>query len=125
MEGFPELPKVDLFGSSTLVLLAASIAVWIWAGRSWALPGSFTAIYLSISFLPGISPTQAPGLWVIDSGQGQAVLISDGKASALIDTGPAFSDSFSVASAAILPVMRQKGIHHLDLLVISHSDNDH
>jgi len=125
LEGLPELPKVDLFDSSALVLLAASIAVWIWAGRSWALPGSFTAIYLSISFLPGISPTQAPGLWVIDSGQGQAVLISDGKASALIDTGPAFSDSFSVASAAILPVMRQKGIHHLDLLVISHSDNDH
>ena len=74
-------------------------------------------------FIGGIG-SQASGVWVVDSGQAGDTA-SDGVTSVLIDTGPAYSDSFSVASAAVLPLMRQKGIDHLDVLIVSHSDNDH
>jgi competence protein ComEC len=125
LDGLPELPSVNLHGSSTLGVLAVAVLTWIWAGRSWALPACVSAIYGLMLFTSGGIGSQASGVWVVDSGQGQAILASDGKTSVLIDTGPAYYDSFSVASAAVLPLMRQKGIDHLDVLIVSHSDNDH
>ena len=125
LDGLPELPSMNLHGSSTLGFLAVAVLAWIWAGRSWALPACVSAIYGLMFLTSGGIGSQASGVWLVDSGQGQAILASDGKTSVLIDTGPAYSDSFSVASAAVLPLMRQKGIDHLDVLIVSHSDNDH
>ena len=125
LDGLPELPSLNLHGNSTLGVLAVAVLAWIWAGRSWALPACVSAIYGLMFFTSGGIGSQASGVWVVDSGQGQAILASDGVTSVLIDTGPAYSDSFSVASAAVLPLMRQKGIDHLDVLIVSHSDNDH
>ena len=125
LDGLPELPSVNLHGSSTLGVLAVAVLAWIWAGRSWALPACVSAIYGLMLFTSGGIGSQTSGVWVVDSGQGQVILASDGETSVLIDTGPAYSDSFSVASAAVLPLMRQKGIDHLDVLIVSHSDNDH
>lgn len=69
----------------------------------------------------------APGtveLWVLDVGQGQAVLVRDAAHATLIDTGPAWGD-YSAARAVVLPALRALGVRRIDELVLSHGDNDH
>lgn len=71
------------------------------------------------------APAPTPGVWLFDSGQGQSLLITDDTRSLLIDTGPSFSASFSIAGAVVMPWMARAGVTDLDLLIISHSDHDH
>ncbi|TDF42036.1 DNA internalization-related competence protein ComEC/Rec2 [Alteromonadaceae bacterium M269] len=62
---------------------------------------------------------------VLDVGQGLAVLISSNNKVILYDTGPSFPSGFNMADAVILPLLRSRGINKLDLLIVSHNDNDH
>ena len=43
----------------------------------------------------------------------------------IYDTGPAFSLEADGGSRVLLPYLRARGIHHLDGVMISHSDSDH
>lgn len=72
-----------------------------------------------------VLPVGRVQLWVLDVGQGLAVLIRSKNHVLLFDTGPAFSGSFDAGSGVILPFLRQQGVQHIDHLVISHGDNDH
>ncbi len=69
----------------------------------------------------------APTLDIIffDVGQGDAALLkTPSDHHVLIDTGPR-SPSGATAEFAVLPFLRRWGIRRLDLVVISHSDEDH
>lgn len=61
---------------------------------------------------------------VIDVGQGLAVLVKTQHHAMLFDTGPSSLNSDS-AKRHILPFMLEKQFRKLDMLVVSHSDNDH
>jgi len=43
----------------------------------------------------------------------------------IYDTGPGFSKDFDAGRSVIIPFLKAKGIGHVDMLVISHRDNDH
>lgn len=62
----------------------------------------------------------------LDVGQGDACLIQtkSGK-NILIDGGGSISDSFQVGENILLPVLLNKGIRKIDLLILSHFDADH
>ena len=62
---------------------------------------------------------------VLDIGQGTAVLIETKTHSLLYDTGPIQGKKDDAGQRIILPYLRGRGIHHIDRLVISHSDSDH
>lgn len=62
---------------------------------------------------------------VLDVGQGLSVLLTRNRHAILYDTGPAFPSGFNTVEAAVLPLLRRRGIEKLDLLIISHNDNDH
>jgi len=64
-------------------------------------------------------------LWVLDVGQGTAVVVRTATHTAVYDTGPRFSDRFDAGTAVVLPALRYLGIDHINLLVLSHSDTDH
>jgi competence protein ComEC len=61
----------------------------------------------------------------LDVGQGLSVLITREQHAILYDTGPSFPSGFNTAEAVILPLLQSRGINSLDLLIISHKDNDH
>ena len=84
------------------------------------LPGVILLLMLMMR-----APEQDSGIWLFDSGQGQSLLVTDARKTVLIDTGPRFSPSFSIAEAVVIPWLRKAGVEALDLLVISHSDHDH
>jgi competence protein ComEC len=41
------------------------------------------------------------------------------------DTGPRFSERLDAGRAALVPFLRERGIAHIDTVVVSHGDNDH
>ena len=62
---------------------------------------------------------------LLDVGQGLAAVVQTQNHVLIFDTGPKFSDSFNTGTAIIKPFLQQQGIQHIDILVVSHGDNDH
>lgn len=62
---------------------------------------------------------------VLDVGQGLAIAIRTNNKLLLYDTAASYPSGFSMAEAVILPYMRYHGFNEIDLLIISHDDNDH
>jgi len=98
----------------------------------WLLPGYANNRWLAILlFLPLVWPgTKAANdnvleIHVLDVGQGLAVVLRTASHSLVYDTGPRFSSGFDTGTAIVYPVLRQLGIRRVDVLVVSHGDNDH
>ncbi|MBI4357173.1 MAG: DNA internalization-related competence protein ComEC/Rec2 [Gammaproteobacteria bacterium] len=66
-------------------------------------------------------------LWLtmLDVGQGLAVVIETHNRTVIYDTGPRYGSGFNAGDAVLVPFLRRRGIHHIDTLVVSHSDLDH
>lgn len=62
---------------------------------------------------------------VLDVGQGLSVLLRTRTHSMLYDAGPALSEHFDMGEMAVLPSLRALGEAKLDLILVSHDDNDH
>lgn len=66
-------------------------------------------------------------LWLtqLDVGQGLATVIQTRQHTLIYDTGPRFSERFDTGQAVVIPFLQKQGIHFVDMLMISHRDNDH
>jgi len=88
-----------------------------WVGALWVLP----------MFMPAaIAPR--PGEFkytMLDVGQGLASVIQTANHVLIYDTGASFPGGFNLARVALIPYLRQIGVQKIDLMVISHGDNDH
>lgn len=62
---------------------------------------------------------------VLDVGQGLSVLISRNGKAILYDTGAAYPSGFNMVESVVLPVLKSRNIATLDMLILSHTDNDH
>jgi competence protein ComEC len=88
-----------------------------WVGGVWLLP----------LFLVRPPTPNAGEVWftLLDVGQGLAAVVRTREHVLVYDTGPRFSETFDTGEAVVLPYLRARGIGQVDLLVISHGDNDH
>ena len=64
-------------------------------------------------------------LTALDIGQGTAVLLETHATNTLFDTGPAYTPENDAGNRIIVPFLRSHGIASLDLMIVSHNDNDH
>ena len=81
----------------------------------------------SIAFVSASIVRAAPGitLTAIDVGQGDAILVeTPGSRAMLVDAGPGFQ-SYSAGTRIIAPLLRRRGIHRLDAVVLTHAHSDH
>jgi competence protein ComEC len=62
---------------------------------------------------------------VLDVGQGLAVIVETRAHRLLFDAGPSFRSGFDSGADLVLPALRANGRRGLDLLIVSHADNDH
>lgn len=88
-----------------------------WLGTCWLLP--------MLTWQP---PTPALGearLTLLDVGQGLSAVVQTRHHALVFDTGPRFSRDFDTGEAVVVPFLRQAGVDGLDMLVVSHGDNDH
>ena len=80
---------------------------------------------LPLLFGPGDTVQQGDfKAWVLDVGQGLAVLVKTSEHSLLFDTGASYPGG-SVAQSFVIPSAGRSGVNQLNWLVVSHGDNDH
>jgi competence protein ComEC len=100
-----------------LVLLAPRGWPARWVGALWLAP------------LVLIRPPAPPAgeLWftLLDVGQGLAAVVRTQHHALVFDTGAKFSSRFDAGSAVVVPYLQARGVRTIDMLVVSHGDNDH
>ena len=106
-----------------LLAAAGALLLLLPAGVPLRWPG--IVLLLPALFLP--APQLDDGradIWVLDVGQGLAVLVRTREHALLYDAGPRFGD-FDTGERIVLPSLRALNVRRLDLLLLSHADNDH
>ncbi len=113
----PSVPVfLALIGGVSLLTLPA-----IW-------PLRLTGALLCLPMLFYRAPTPAAGtfeLTVLDVGQGLAAVVRTHSRTLVYDTGPAYPSGRSAAELAVLPFLRNRDVRDIDLLMVSHGDQDH
>lgn len=93
-----------------------------------AVPGKLFVLIVLVPFMfPKTNPIPVGEfrMDILDVGQGLSVLIQTQQHSLLYDAGPAFLPNLDSGRDIVLPTMRHQAIKALDMLLISHRDNDH
>src|SRR3989440_4452184 len=108
------------------VLAALGGAAWLLAPRGipWRASGLALMAPAFCIALPGPPPGEA-WLTTFDVGQGLAVLVRTSNRALLYDAGPAFGTESDSGSRGVVPALRGDGVARLDMVVLSHEDNDH
>lgn len=106
-------------------LAALGVLVVVKARRGWQIATVLVLITLTV-LVPGARPERGE-LWisVLDVGQGLSVVLQTRSATILYDTGARYRSGFDLGAAVVVPYLHRRGIGRVDLLLISHSDNDH
>jgi competence protein ComEC len=116
------LQSLPMLSIDILICWLVLVCLMLMGARGWVLGITFPVLYIVSIILP-VQTT--PGLWLIDSGQGQSLVVSDENHTVVLDTGPALSAEFSIAQMILTPILRNINSGQIDYLVLSHSDNDH
>jgi competence protein ComEC len=92
------------------------------------LPGRWLGMValLPLFLLPQTRPAYG-ALWftLLDVGQGLAAVARTRYHTLVFDAGPRYSTRFNTGEAVVAPFLRSQGIDYIDILVVSHGDNDH
>ncbi len=129
LEALQQMPMhtVSVPGSGWLAYVCGMLGIIIlfmprglparWSGVIWLLP-------LFYPLHDKLMPAEFQ-LDMLDVGQGLAALVRTENHQLLYDTGAKFSESFNMGDAVIVPFLNYQGVTELDVLIISHGDNDH
>jgi len=93
-----------------------------------ALAGRFAAPLLIVPALTWSAARPDHGqfeLSVLDVGQGLSAVVRTHTRTLVFDTGPAWYGGGDAGTRIIVPFMHSRGIEKIDMLVVSHGDNDH
>jgi len=96
------------------------------------LPKGFPARWLGIiAVLPAIlfapqKPEQNEFFYtLLDAGQGMASVVQTQNHTLIYDTGKRVSESYDLGRLVVVPFLKSKGLNRVDMLMVSHEDNDH
>lgn len=121
-------------GSSVLLVPPP---LWVLAGAALGTAAALAAFPLPARNLAWL--TLVPILWwepsrpdkggaeidVLDVGHGLAVLVETRSHTLLYDAGALYRSGFDTGREIVLPAMRAKSWKSLDMVMVSHGDNDH
>lgn len=91
------------------------------------LPLRIPAMICLMPLIVPRAPDVASGLRItaLDVGQGLSVVAQTAHHALLFDAGPAFEDGFDAGQSVVAPYLLQANVRKLDVLMLSHRDNDH
>lgn len=108
------------------LLFATLGAVWLFMPRGVPMRALGALLFLPLLWParhpPDIGAFQA---WVLDVGQGLSVVVRTREHALVYDTGARYPSEFDLGSAVVIPSLHALGIDRLDMLMVSHADNDH
>lgn len=116
------LPAAPPFAAIAMALFGALL---LFAPRGWPARGLGLICLAPLLLQAPRAPNGGMEIAAIDVGQGLAVLVRTANHSLLYDAGPAFEDGFDAGESAVAPYVLAQGLRGLDLLLLSHGDNDH
>lgn len=125
MSGWPGARWAVAEGGIVPVLLATLGAAWLFVPRGTPLRPYGLLLFLPLAMPRHTDPL--PGAfraWVLDVGQGLAVIVRTQGHTLVYDTGPSYPGG-DAGQAVVLPSLAALGITPVDTLVVSHGDNDH
>lgn len=108
------------------LVLAMLGAVWLFMPRGVPLRvlGAllFLPLLLPIRHEPAAGAFQA---WVLDVGQGLSIIVRTHGHALVYDAGARYPSDYDLGEAVVIPSLYALGIDRLDVLMVSHADNDH
>jgi competence protein ComEC len=108
-----------------LGLVSTDAAAWLVVPAAVLLDGLVAALE-ALAALPGATVTvPTPGPAALDVGQGMAAVVQVGERTLVYDTGPTLGPQLDAGGRTIAPWLRSIGVRRIDLLVVSHQDDDH
>lgn len=116
------LPASPPFAALLLALLGI---VLLFAPRGLPLRPLGALCLAPLLLTPVTPPRGGFELTALDVGQGLAVVVRTANHTLLYDAGPAFEDSFDAGESVVAPFLLRQGLRRIDLLFLSHGDNDH
>ena len=118
----PQLLNIT-FNPATILLL--SLCIFIFYLPDGIVPKAWLLLGLVAICLKSYTP-QPFQLTVLDVGQGQSILVREGRHSMMVDTGGYYDEQkFSIGKNIILPFLSRQGLSSIDQLVLTHLDQDH
>jgi competence protein ComEC len=113
---------------STLALALAAIGVLLVFSPRGVPLRYFGALLLAPMLLAKPPAPIPPGefqLTLLDVGQGLSALVRTEHHALLFDAGPGAPEGANAGESMIVPSLRALGVARLDLIMVSHGDNDH
>jgi competence protein ComEC len=90
--------------------------------RSWG--AGLVAVGALGAYVQSLLPFRGSALSFVMVGQGDCALVQEGSFVAVVDTG-GWVEGRDVGGRLALPFLRSRGVHKVDLLVVTHPDADH
>jgi len=116
------LPEVQPWA----LVLATLGALWLFAPRGLPLRALGLLLFLPLEWPPQRPPAEGGfQAWVLDVGQGLSVIVRTRHHALVYDAGARYPSGYDLGEAVVLPSLHALGIDALDVLMISHADNDH
>ena len=118
------LPRI---GASNLAVISIGV-LSLWFVRSWLTKLSVvTCIVVFIACFVLKQPRTNSELkaTILDVGQGLSIVVEIRDRVLVYDLGPKYKSGFNTVEAVVLPFLRSRAKSKVDVLVISHGDNDH
>jgi competence protein ComEC len=116
------LPAVQAWA----LLLAMLGALWLFMPRG--VPLRMLGALLFLPLLWPVRPLPVEGgfqAWMLDVGQGLAMIVRTRRHVLVYDAGPRYPSGYDLGQAAVVPSLHALGLERVDVLMISHGDNDH
>ena len=112
---------------SGMMLCVLLLATLLLCSPRGVVGRGFAVLLLLPLLLPREYHPKSGNIWmtVLDVGQGLAVVVQTAHHLMLYDTGPHSYGGFDAGKDVVLPYLRYLHHPHVDLMMISHGDNDH
>lgn len=99
---------------------------WLLLPRGWPLRGLGGVLLLPMLLVKTAPPAEGSAEFtLLDVGQSLAAVVQTRRHTLVFDTGQRFPSGFDTGKAVLLPFLRERGIDTVDILLLSHADNDH
>ena len=124
--GWPRAHTYIAALDGAMLLVACLPALWTilppgFPGRRLA----WIAAAAVVLYCPAPPPPRCLDLAALDVGQGMSLVLRTHRRTLVYDTGPAFRSGGDTGDLVVVPYLRALGVRRVDLLTISHADNDH
>jgi competence protein ComEC len=106
--------------------LATLGAMWLFMPRGMPLRALGVLLFLPLIWPVRQQPEQgAFQVWMLDVGQGLSMVVRTHDHVLVYDAGARYPSGFDLGEAVVIPSLHALGMDRVDILMISHGDNDH